>query len=102
MGCVVIVVAIGDICQSLQEVLIMQIADAKLAMMTAIQAVLAYFDLAVEMYTKPWMVDASIKSFMKFIFENGDFQEESPATIYLLIGLFCVSKQFGVGIYFND
>ena len=53
MGWVVIVVAIGDICQSLQELLIMQIADAKQEMMTAIQAILAYFDLAVEMYTKP-------------------------------------------------
>ena len=62
MGWVVIVVDTGDSCHSLYELVIMCMARAKQAATIATQAALAVRDLAVEMYTRPWIVLLSKKS----------------------------------------
>ena len=62
MGRVVMVVDTGDSCHSLYELVIMYMAMAKQATTIATQAALAALDLAVEMCTRPWIVELSKNS----------------------------------------
>ena len=62
MEWVVMVVDTGDSCHSLYELVIMLMAMAKQATTIATQMALAVLDLAVEMYTRPWIVEPSKKS----------------------------------------
>ena len=62
MGWVVMVVDTGDSCHSLYELVIMYMAMAKQATTIATQAALAALDLAVEMCTRPWIVELSKNS----------------------------------------
>ena len=64
MGWVVIVVDTGDSCHSEYAVAISRMAKAKLATTIATQAALAALDLAVEMCTRPWIVEFSKNSRM--------------------------------------
>ena len=59
---VVMVVDTGDSCHSLYELVIMYRAMAKQATTIATQAALAALDLAVEMCTRPWIVELSKNS----------------------------------------
>ena len=62
MGWVVMVVDTGDSCHSLYELVIMYMAMAKQATTIATQAALDVRDLAVEMCTRPWIVELSRNS----------------------------------------
>ena len=56
------VVETGDSCHSEYALVISLMANAKLATTIATQAALAALDLAVEMCTRPWMVEFSKNS----------------------------------------
>ena len=64
MGWVVMVVDTGDSCHSEYELVIMWMAMAKQASTIATQATRAARDLAVEMCTRPWIVEFSKNSFI--------------------------------------
>ena len=62
MGWVVMVVDTGDSCHACNALVISRMAKAKQATTITTQAALAARDLAVEMCTRPWIVELSKNS----------------------------------------
>ena len=76
MEWVVMVVETGFLSHSTQEVMIMWKEKAKLIVTVITQPALAKGDLAVAMCVKPWMVEVSRNSLIKFIVVRNQLPED--------------------------